>query len=393
MYVHLVFILLCSPYYGYRRRVGGWVTFILLLVIIAVILSITLSLRYGTDSTDIESTKEYALTDKVIRSYNKDFCQGLTAMSTGEVPSSPLDATLYLLNSRPPLVDSESFNVSETANFGSSNNYHYWNFYLNNGSKLSFRACYDGSSSDYSVKFYLIQGSRNHQSWLDDPTDKSYAVKYKRLASQCQTVDYQIQKDALYFLSFYYEPYFVTPSTTLNIDFHFNRTVYHISQDNVAQNCSFPLDGFSMCSLGVSMSSGYTALISLRTTGHVDYDDGANIRINCEPRVWLYAVIVVGSIVPIVVVIVAILACVCIKIRKGKKRYTTLNSSTTPTANTASSNYQTAGTAATAGSTFPKAGEDASLNTAPPPYNPAYSSSTSGYGATTTTGLPPPYKE
>ena len=373
-------VLLCSPYYGYRRRVGGWVTFILLLVIVAVILSITLSLRYGTDSTDIESTKEYALTDKVIRSYNKDFCQGLTAMSTGEAPISPSDATLYLLNSRPPLVDSESFNVSETATFGSSNNYHYWNFYLNTGSKLSFRACYDSPADDFNVKFYLIRGSKNHQRFTDDP-DRDYAIKYVRLASQCQTVDYQVQQDALYYLSFYYDPYSVTLSTTLNIDFHFNRTVYHISQDNVAGNCSFPLNGFSMCSLGVPMSSGYTALISLSTTSPVNYNDGANIRIDCEPRGWLYAVIVVFTVVPVLIVVVVIIACVCVKMRRGKRTYAALDSNTTTTVSTDSSNQPPA-----VESTFPIAGENSNLGTAPPPYNPVYGTTT------TAAGRPPPYK-
>ena len=378
----------CSPYYGYRsRRVGGWITFFLFLVIVAVVLSITLGLRYGTDSTDIEATKEYALTDKVIRSYNGDFCQGLGAKSTGDAPSPASNATLYLLNSRPPLVDSESFNISETAVFSSTNSYHYWNFYLNAGSKLSFRACYTSSSDHYNVKFYLIKGSKNHKRWLDD-IDSDYALKYKRLASECQTVDYQVQQDALYFLSFYFDDDFVVYPSTLNIDFHFNRTVYHVSEDNVVQNCSFPLDGYSGCSLSVPMSSGYTALLSLNTTLPVNYNDGANIKLDCQPRGWLYAIVVIFTVVPVLIVIAVIVTCVCFKMRKGKKTYMSLNRSAA-TASTDSSNQTSV--ANTTESAFPKPGEN--LGTAPPPYNPAYPPSSSGYGATTPAGLPPPYKQ
>ena len=354
------------------------------IIIVAVALSISLSLRYGTDSNDIDTTKEYALTDKVIRSYNHDFCQGLLAESTDVPNNLQSNATLYLLNSRPPLTDHERFNVSERTNLDSYlTNYHGWNFYMNTGSKMSFNACYPlDMNGNFDVIFYLIKGSKNHNKWTGDP-DQSYAVKYSHLTSKCQTISYQVHKDDMYYFVFYLDSY-LSLSTVLDINFQFDRTVYHISLDSVVHSCSFPLNGHSSCSIDVPMSSGYTAVLSLNTSLPVNYDDGANVHINCQPRVWLYAVIVVCSVVPVIIIIVLVVVCVCIKVRKGKKKYSPINTTTGTEA------FEDSGNGNRVSVTGTPSGVSAPA-TQPPPFNPAYPPA-GGYGAIST--VPPPaYKQ
>ena len=377
----------CSPYYGYYRR--GFMRLVVLLFIIVVIaiVAISVGLHYGTDSNDLDTPKEYSLTDKVIRSYKGDFCEGLQAVST-EIPNNhQSNATLYLLTSHPPLIGRERFNLSEKVNFDNNNNIHYWNFYLNTGSVLTINACYPPVSS-YDVKFYLIKGSANYNRWTNDP-HSSYAVKYVRLSLQCQTVTYRVQRDELYFFAFYWDPYFVSPSNTLDIEFQFDRTVYGISQDTVVKNCSIPLDGHSSCSLSVPMSSGYTALLSLNTSLPVDYNDGVNVQINCQPRGWLYAVIVVCSVVPVLVIITLVITWVCVRARKAKK-YSALHASDSASVGTDES--KGSGNVTTPESLLaPKSSSDSTSPANPPPFNPAYPPASGGYGATSVTGPPPPY--
>ena len=360
------------------------------IIIFAIIISISLGLRYGTDSNDLDTPKEYALTDKVIRSYKSDFCESLQARSTDTPNNFQSNATLYLLYNRPPASDAETFNLTETAHLTDDTNYHVWNFYLNAGSKVSLSACYAVSSTSYNAKFYLIKGNSNHNKWLDDP-DKSYAEKYVRLSSSCTNgVSYQVHQDDLYYFVFYMDSATYAQST-LNINFDFSRAVYHISQDNVAQKCTIPLDGHSSCSLSVPMSSSYTALLSLNTSLPVNYDDGANVRIDCQPRAWLYAVVVLCTVVPVIVIVVSVVACICYKVRKGKK-YSALTTNTVSTSTDTTS--QASVNPVATESMFAKSNLGSGSTANPPPYNPAYPPASGGYGSTVTAaGAPPPYAQ
>ena len=347
--------------------------------------SVSLSLHYTSSSNDLDTVKEYALTDKVIRSYNHYFCQGLQAVSK-ETPSDNYqsNATLYLLNRRPSLTDSEQFNFTDRAGLSSLTNYHVWNFYMNTGSRVSLNACYllDQSGNNM-VEFYLIKGTKNHNKWTNDQ-DSSYAVKYSRLLSNCQTISYQVHNDDLYYFVLYLDTSFISLTTTMDVSFNFNRTVYHVSSDNVVQNCSITLDGFSSCSISVPMSSDYTALLSLNTSLPVDYNDGANVKINCQPRVWFYAVIVLSAVIPVIVVIVLVITCICIKIRRGKKKgYSSLQNNTIVNTNTSQNNAQVSATA--------NSNESKPPTTNPPAYNPSYSPQSGGTYGASGQSAPPPY--
>lgn len=292
-----------------------------------------LALRYGVHNTnDIETVKPYTLTDKVIRPYNTEFCQGLLAKLKEAPNNFHSNATLYLLNSPPLLTDHELFNLSKVANLNSKGtNFHDWNFYMNPGSEVSFNACYQqNQDSGHYATFYLIKGTRNLNKWTDKP-GSNHAVKYSRLSADCQTISYKVTNFDSYFFVFYLEP--GHSPVTMNIDFMFNRTVYHISLSDVVQNCSIPLNGDSSCSVSVPLSSRYTAVLSLNTSLPVDYDDGANISITCQARVWLYAVIILSIILALIGIIVIIVLCIVIvkrmKAKTGKESYSLLSESAT----------------------------------------------------------------
>ena len=384
-----------SPYYyGYGRRRVAWILTVLFIVVAAIAISAFLSIHYSSsaDSNDLDTAKEYALTDKVIRSYNRDFCQGLEAVST----DAPVDvfqqsnATLYLLSSRPLLTDNEHFNLTQRISLDSITNYHAWNFYLNAGSNVSFNVCYplESRSGNYDAKFYLIKGTKNHNKWAANP-DQSYAEKYTRLLSRCQTISYRVYNDDLYYFVFYLDTSYISLSTVLDVDFHFDRTVYHISPHHVVQRCTIPLDGVSRCSVSVPMSSSYTALLSLNTSLPVDYNDGANVQINCQPRAWLYIVIVLGAALLIVIIIASVVTCVCITVRRRKKAYSSLVDTQSATEST--DKLHTSGLPNAAESAFANSSGNYPQTTNPPAYNPSYSPQAGGmYGST---ARPPPYSK
>ena len=90
-------------------------------------------------------------------------------------------------------------------------------------------------------------------------------------------------------------------STSCN--FIINRLLYDVQPNNIVDMCSFALDGNSSCSLSGGMYTPYTAVLSLNASHPIDYArDGAEIHISCQPRGWLFAVIVL---------VVLLVGCLC----------------------------------------------------------------------------------
>lgn len=373
-----------SPYgYGYGNRhcgAAGFLTALLIIIIVSTVLAIALSLHFAASTPgDVDSTKEYTLTDKVIHTYNNDFCQSLLAKSTNTPRNQQSNATLYLLSKPPSLSHVESFNVTKTAGFRSEGDHHNWNFYLNEGSNVSLSACYQENSIDDSgVEFYLIRGSGNFSDWIDDPHDSDSYLHRRLLLSMCTTISYNIIDGGKYYFAFYGYYYF---NVLLSVDFQFHRTVYYASPDSIFEKCTIPLDGQASCSVDVPPSSNYTALLSFNTSLPVDYSDGADVRISCQPRVWLYAVIVLCAVFPTAIMIILVVTCICVRVRRGRKKYSPLVENCAPMAKDAFGNVNVTHGVYVA-------------NVNPQPFNPACPPASEGYGATSTTVPPaPPYSQ
>ena len=350
----------------------------MILIIVTTILAVGLSL-YAPSSGNTDSTGKYTLTDKVIRTYDSNFCQGLSTESTNVPDNRQSNATLYLLRGLPPLTDVENFNVTKTAGFKSEGDHLNWNFYLNEGSNVTIKACYETDSDGKSgIDFFLIRGSSNFSKWIDDSCDSdTFVLQHSLFSTTCTTIPYRVVDSGKYYFALYAYSYF---SVLLSVDFQFQRTVYHIPPDTVAQQCTIPLNGQATCSVDVPLSSDYTALLSLNASLPVNYGDGADVRISCQPRVWLYAVIVLCAVVPVVIIVTLVIACVCVKARKGKEKYSPLLESGVPTARDA---FEDSGNVNVA----PGGG-----NINHHPFNPVYPPASGGYG-TISTVPPPPHPQ
>ena len=226
---------------------------------------------------------------------------------------------LYFLRSRPPLTISEVFNDSVTADLNNNLNFQYWNFYLNTGSEAHFEVCYkqqDGSPRN--IILYIIRGIDQLNKWTEEPRDSEAEETY-RLTSDCDTIDYDVPEDGMYYFVFYLSD---GSLGTVNVDFIIDRLLYDIQPDNIVHECSFDLDGSSSCSLSGGMYTPYTAVLSLNASRPIDYArDGAEIRISCQPRGWLYAVIVLAVVIGSCLIFVCVIAVIVILvlIRRKKK--------------------------------------------------------------------------
>ena len=302
--------------------IRNWIIVIMSVTSAVLPVSVVLGILYGPTSDDVGNPKQYyGLTDKFIPTYNRYFCQNLQAASANMV-SLQSNATLYLLNAYPSLTDIEGFNFTGSAAYEEYGDYKQWNFNLNSGSKVTFNACYQTKEESGYVYFYLVQGGKNFNRWKDIPID-DYSVVGRILFDDCNTITYTVTKSDTYYFIFYA---YIRPDYyfSLKIDFQFLRTVYHVDQFLIVQNCSFLLDDFSSCSLAIPMASGYTALLSLNTSIPIDYSTKTDISIRCQPRVWFYVVIAICAMVPFIAIVICAITFVCIKIKNRKRKYALL---------------------------------------------------------------------
>ena len=286
-------------------------------------MALVFGLYFGPESEDLGYPNTYGLNDTFLPAYSHYFCQELQAESSGtKLPNDVSSAALYLVKGHPSLTDHEIFNFSGTAS-PKYPTYNDLSISLNKDSSVSFKVCYKKSDQQYDATFYLVKGSNNYYNWRQKPSNSKLAIKAEHLTSQCQTISYTVQEYGVYYFAFYSD----SLSTRLSVDYQFDRTVYHIPDDDIMQRCSFLLDAASKCSITLPVSSGYTAVLSLSTTLPIDYTDGADIQLDCQPRAWLYAVVVLCAVFFTVLVSAALLVCmyfVVKKLRQSNSAYTSL---------------------------------------------------------------------
>ena len=296
----------------------------IILIVVLLVLSVILGLSLYFGFTSIISKdvtgldREYRLTDRVLYAYRGDFCESILATSTRAETNSNSNATLYMLKSRPPASEVERFNWSDKENL-KTKQWYSWRFYLNTGSNVSFNACVSASGHSPSVTFYLVKGDSNYNAWQKSQfTDSATYLMTKDVSSCLAIPQYTIHGDDRYFFNFYSDEDY---RIHLSVDYQFQRTVYHITPNNVIEKCFLSLNGHSSCSVGVPLSSRYTALLSLNTTPPINYTDGAYVKLSCQPRNWFYAVVGVCGFIPIVFFIILVLVCMCIRARRAKSNY------------------------------------------------------------------------
>ena len=328
------------------------------------VLTLSLSLSLATEPRHISTTETYTLSDNHIIQYKGDFCEALRTVSISAPRNQQSTGYLYFLRSRPPLTERECFSAAVTASL-ISNNFRYWNFYLNAGSEASFKVCYQQQGrASRNVIFYVIRGTDRLNAWVEEPGGRGTEQTY-HLTSECETIEYEVPQDGMHYFVFYLSSQ--GSFGAVNVDFVINRLLYDIQPDNIIHECSFALDGSSSCVLSAGMNTPYTAVLSLNASRPINYvEDGAEIHIGCQPRAWLYAIIVLAVVIIGPLICCGIAVCVKIVLEMTKKQPSATSRSSRVT------NAVTSTTTTTTESNFTEPATDP--NAAPPKYTTTESS-------------------
>lgn len=220
---------------------------------------------------------DYNSKDTSVIPYNYRLCQGLTLTSNFDTKNP--SASLFLLKTPPTLNGSESFLIQREIDLDEATSNETWAVNLYPGSNVSVLVC--GGELHLPVVFYVIKGSDNYSRWSDDPNVK-YSILSKTI-SGCVDISYDVSESDEYYLIVYQSN--TTIGSSLNVTLKFFQTKYTYTSSSIAASCAIN-SSLIYCSLGVPMSSGYSALLLVNET--TQWGQPESIGVNCNPRVWVY---------------------------------------------------------------------------------------------------------
>ena len=365
----LFLIIFCRHYYG--RRPATWVVLSVLLVVVLII-TITVSVRYTASNYTDDDGLQYAGTDTRIIPVSGNLCEGLRL--TVNNAQSGYTASLSVLNSRPKLTGSETFAFSGDFHLG-RRDYEYYYFYMYPGSSFTVSACISNGYTAYAT-FNMIKGNSRFNSWIDEPFNvkDSFQVNAPCTNGNNNSHTYRVTKEDYYYLIFDAD---YSQATQLSFYASFHRTRYDAGLNVTSDICSTDtgIQG-SSCSVSVPLS-GKTMFLEVapQPGTEIDWAHGIGLDTKCVPRVWMYFVIALCILIGLVAILVPLLAFVIIKLRKKNQATTRV---------TATAGVNTAASAATVEV------DTAPLISAPPPANPDYQEPPPAYGSNYT--APPEYK-
>ena len=367
----------------YRRRrfyhSWGWGIGVFSAVSFILLLSIVLSIRYSDNK---DTTGNYAPEDTRLLSFSSTFCGGITISDSA--------ATLYLLRETPPLSGPVNNLTASPPVVTEADTYHYLKFHIYSGSKLVMEYCLFSSTANTPVMFYLIKGSDNWNAWTADGSSSHSQVSFsiKNICSSSEgglTFNYTFTSTDYYYFAF--DNTYYTKDSRIKATLFLQRREYVVNNASVVDSCSIFGDS---CTVPVPYKSSYRAL--LRVSNSFAVEENVNIDWSCEPRVWVYTLIVIIPLLFVVaaLVFVCVLVVVCTRRKQLAAQGYSAVSTATETQADASAPAVTTTTmlSVSAAPTIPPA-------SAPPQAtNPPYTEPPPQYGSTHFTlpiGEPPPY--
>ena len=301
------------------------------MVAVVIILSTVITVRFTVTNYSDDDGLHYAPTDTRIIPVSKALCQGLT-LSVQDTLYGSYSAQLYMLDSQPKLTGSERFSFNAQPSL--FDEYKYYYFYMYPGSNLTVTACISDFSSGQST-FYLIKGNNHFNKWKDDVYSAPNKMKFK-ISDRCQlntnvTHSFKVTEEDYYYLIFENELY---TSTSVDTYMTFYRTLYELpSNSSVDDSCYVNSEViFDSCYVSVPLSGGKVPFLMV-TPPTPDYDidwtDGVGLDTTCSPRIWMYVVISLCSLLGLAAIIVPILVCAIIYFKKNKKGSASTSASST----------------------------------------------------------------
>ena len=283
--------------------VGAVICLTLLFLIIAIV-----SVRFNGNNDKWDDW--YAPGETRTGYHSSVFCSSVTL----ENPSITSSASVYLLRNEPELTKLYNFTITDSLVLGYMY-YRYWNFYMYPGSNYTFSSYLTSGS----VSYYLIKGKTNFQNWHRTDGYSLDSVSFSSVSNKTRSRSFTVE-DEYYFVL--YNPY--KADAKFQVTLAFNRTEYSAQSGSVVTSCTAAPS--SKCTMDIPYNSDYTVLIEAGAPGNGDWGTNVEIDTACNPRVWVYVMIVLLPTLGVVALVTCIaVACSCIRRRR---RYSSLPSVT-----------------------------------------------------------------
>ena len=250
------------------------------------------------DPKDI-ATDFYSPRDSRLLSFSSFFCKGIKV----ETNSTATGATIALVNSTPTLANKNSFRISVRRTLRSEQ-FHVWQYYLYPNSNISVTACNLRSAP---VDVYLVKGNSNANNWGRSPSS-DHAELYRSVFFECpqqQTITYKVNEEDNYYV---FVNSYLRIKTSYSASLQFERFQYSIPPGNASESshsCFAPSGG--KCRVDIPYGTGsQQALVVTTVPENVNWDEKVDMNINCDRRIWAYAIIITLPTLATIFIIVSI---------------------------------------------------------------------------------------
>ena len=250
-------------------------------------------------STDI-ATNFFSPGDSRLMSFSSFFCDRVDV----QVDSIATGASLFLLDTSPPLSDTSNFTITDSRTLGTGE-FQFWQYYLYSDSNISVSVCSDR------LDVYIVKGNSNANKWARSPGCQHAKLfqKVTKKYPQQQGFSYLVQDEDQYYIIFHNS--LSRGRINYNLKLSIERFEYNIESGNHSAVCYAPSG--KQCSVDITYGTGsQLALVMTSIPVNVDWGENVDVKTSCNRRDWAYTVVILPIILvltSVVVIIVAYLIC------------------------------------------------------------------------------------
>ena len=248
-------------------------------------------------STDI-ATNFFSPGDSRLIQFSSFFCEGVDV----KVDSAATGATLFLVDTPPPLSDANNFTIADSRTLG-EHKFQFWQYYLYLDSNISVSICID---KKFRLDIYIIKGNSNANYWARSPGRK-HAKLFQRVTKKCpqqHSFSYTVQEEDQYYIIFHNS--LSKEMVSYNLELSIQRFEYSIESDNYSEICYAPSG--AQCSVDIPYDTGsQLALVVTSIPLDVDWEENVDVVTSCRRRHWAYAVVILTTILAFTAIVVLFL--------------------------------------------------------------------------------------
>jgi len=301
----------------HSRLISGLLIIGVVTLTFALISILCAALNITGNTVPLTASGKFSPNESRTIQYSSTFCDSISIQLQNSTSSSVYNGTFSILSQPPELtgIDHIKFQGSPFFHYEDST-LHYWSFYLNEGSSITFSPCTEFFSFS-SFSYYIIRGQESFEEWIES-SNSDVAVKHGAIFSTCSSsavyIVYNVTSGDDYFIAFYLLD---GEDGTLTIDFDIHSAKYIPVRNTTISSCAV---GNSTCSIKIP-SSYSIGLLALSTTASViaDLSTRADINISCSQKAWVY-VIIAFALAMLVLLVTSLIVC-CFMYRSKQSSY------------------------------------------------------------------------